>query len=476
MWSILLIAAVQMPNLALSPSINQIQTTVFPDYSLSTIQTTMQLPNLISPFLTIFFAFLIGKGILTKRGTIIAGLFIVGFTGALAIVAHSQFWQFCLLSTVLGIGLSGYISNATSLIFDNFSDEERQYISGYQTSFINGGGIVMSLCGGALAGLVWYGGYLMLLLAVPVAIIALFAIPRVKPRRDQTDKSAGQPREKLHPDVFLYSASIFIFMLIYCVGGSNISTHLAPLGSTALSGVATAIQMAGGVVCGLFFGTLSIKLRDKMMSLAFVAIFVGMMILSLFPNSVVMSFVGMLSAAWPEHDAAPVQCSPPPGGPVRAISALATSLTSCNRAGFGAFSPPWSLPTSPTPCTGTPRCCATVCGHCGPGDGGAVLPAGDVPGEESGKRELKKSTEDARSGAVLLYFYGSLSTGGDPAGNKAARTTENKASSAASYAVPSIHSPKAVSKSGILSQPFSIKLHMTLTECHMLGVVYHIIP
>ena len=337
MWSILLIAAVQMPNLALSPSINQIQTTVFPDYSLSTIQTTMQLPNLISPFLTIFFAFLIGKGILTKRGTIIAGLFIVGFTGALAIVAHSQFWQFCLLSTVLGIGLSGYISNATSLIFDNFSDEERQYISGYQTSFINGGGIVMSLCGGALAGLVWYGGYLMLLLAVPVAIIALFAIPRVKPRRDQTDKSAGQPREKLHPDVFLYSASIFIFMLIYCVGGSNISTHLAPLGSTALSGVATAIQMAGGVVCGLFFGTLSIKLRDKMMSLAFVAIFVGMMILSLFPDSVVMSFVGMFICGMAMSMMLP-QCMFSTSRVVReSNSALATSLTSCIAPGFGGF-------------------------------------------------------------------------------------------------------------------------------------------
>ena len=337
MWSILLIAAVQMPNLALSPSINQIQTTVFPDYSLSTIQTTMQLPNLISPFLTIFFAFLIGKGILTKRGTIIAGLFIVGFTGALAIVAHSQFWQFCLLSTVLGIGLSGYISNATSLIFDNFSDEERQYISGYQTSFINGGGIVMSLCGGALAGLVWYGGYLMLLLAVPVAIIALFAIPRVKPRRDQTDKSAGQPREKLHPDVFLYSASIFIFMLIYCVGGRNISTHLAPLGSTALSGVATAIQMAGGVVCGLFFGTLSIKLRDKMMSLAFVAIFVGMMILSLFPDSVVMSFVGMFICGMAMSMMLP-QCMFSTSRVVReSNSALATSLTSCIAPGFGGF-------------------------------------------------------------------------------------------------------------------------------------------
>ena len=217
------------------------------------------------------------------------------------------------------------------------SDEERQYISGYQTSFINGGGIVMSLCGGALAGLVWYGGYLMLLLAVPVAIIALFAIPRVKPRRDQTDKSAGQPREKLHPDVFLYSASIFIFMLIYCVGGSNISTHLAPLGSTALSGVATAIQMAGGVVCGLFFGTLSIKLRDKMMSLAFVAIFVGMMILSLFPDSVVMSFVGMFICGMAMSMMLP-QCMFSTSRVVReSNSALATSLTSCIAPGFGGF-------------------------------------------------------------------------------------------------------------------------------------------
>ena len=334
MWSLLLIAMVQMPTLALTPGINQIKTTVFAQQSLSAIQTAMQLPNLISPFATITLAFLIGKGILTKRTACIAGLFIVGFTGALAMVAHTQFWHLCLLSVTLGLGISGYISNATSLICDNFTQQERQFISGYQTSFINGGGIIMSLCGGALAGLMWYGGYLMLLTAIPVAIIALFAIPRVKAVKQE---KKVKKQEKLHRDVFFYSAAIFFFMLTYNVCGSNISTHLAPLGDTTLSGIATAIQMAGGVVCGLFFGKLSGKLGDKMMSLAFCAIFVGMMILSLFPNSIVMSFIGVFVTGSAMSMMLP-QCMFSTSKVVNEnTSALATSLTSCIAPGFGGF-------------------------------------------------------------------------------------------------------------------------------------------
>ena len=332
MWSLLLIAMVQMPSLALTPGINQIKTTVFADQSLSAIQTAMQLPNLISPIVTL--AFLIGKGLLTKRTACIAGLFIVGFTGALAMVAHTQFWHLCMLSLILGLGLSGYISNATSLICDNFTEDERQFISGYQTSFINGGGIIMSLCGGALAGLMWYGGYLMLLLAIPVAIISIFAIPKVKAVRQE---KKIKKHEKLHSDVFLYSAAIFFFMLIYGVCGSNISTHLAPLGDTTLSGIATAIQMAGGVVCGLFFGKLSGKLGDRMMSLAFCAIFLGLMILSFFPNSIVMSFIGVFVTGTAMSMMLP-QCMFSTSKVVNEnTSALATSLTSCIAPGLGGF-------------------------------------------------------------------------------------------------------------------------------------------
>ena len=137
--------------------------------------------------------------------------------------------------------------------------------------------------------------------------------------------------------MFFYSAAIFFFMLTYNVCGSNISTHLAPLGDTTLSGIATAIQMAGGVVCGLFFGKLSGKLGDKMMSLAFCAIFVGMMILSLFPNSIVMSFIGVFVTGSAMSMMLP-QCMFSTSKVVNEnTSALATSLTSCIAPGFGGF-------------------------------------------------------------------------------------------------------------------------------------------
>ena len=336
MWTILLIAMVQMPNLALTPSINQIQTSVFTDRSLSTIQTTMQLPNLISPFVTIITALIIGKGWVSKKTFIVAGLFLVAATGALAFVFHTEFWHLCLLSCCLGLGLSGYISTASSLLVDHFTLEQRQVISGYQTSFVNGGGILMSLCGGLLATLIWYGGYIMLLLALPVAIIGIFSIPSV--RVAKVSKTAGEKKSlKLHPDVFLFGAFIFVFMLVYNVVGSNLSTHIAGIGDTSVSGYATAVQMGGGVICGLFFGKLSGKLGDFVTGCAFLALFIGMTILSLFPNSLPMIFVGVFISGSAMSMMLP-QCLYSVSKVVDdSTSAIATSITSCICPGFGGF-------------------------------------------------------------------------------------------------------------------------------------------
>ncbi len=338
MWTILLIAMVQMPSLALTPSINQINTQVFPGTKLSTIQTVMQLPNLISPFVTITTAYFIGKGWLSKKGVIITGLFLVAFTGALSLVCHTQFWHLCLLSCCLGLGLSGYISTASSLIVDYFTLDERQVISGYQTSFINGGGILMSLCGGLLATLMWYGGYLMLLLALPVGLLALRAIPGGK-----SEKGGASGREKrkagihIHSDVFLYGGFIFVFMLVYNVMGSNLSTHIAGIGNTAAAGYATAIQMCGGVICGLFFGKLSKKFGDYTACFAFIAIFIGMMILSFFQNSLPMIFIGVFIAGTAMSMMLP-QCMFSVSKVVNEqSSALATSITSCIAPGLGGF-------------------------------------------------------------------------------------------------------------------------------------------
>lgn len=339
MWSILLIAMVQMPSLALSPSINQIKTVVFPEISLSTIQTIMQLPNFISPFITILTAYLIGKGVLAKKTVIVSGLLLVAVTGALSLVCHSQLWHYILLSACLGFGLSGYISTASSLIVDHFSVEERQKISGFQTSFINGGGILMSLCGGLLATIAWYGGYLMLMIALPVAILAIFAIPSGKANIEQTgQKAEKQTRKvKLKPDVFLYAAFIFVYMLVSNVIGSNLSTHIAGIGNTSIAGYCTAIQMCGGVICGLFFGKLSKKFGDYTATFAFLVQFIGMTLLSLFQNSLPMILLAVFIAGSGMSMMLP-QCLFSVSKVVdENSSALATSITSCIAPSGGGF-------------------------------------------------------------------------------------------------------------------------------------------
>ena len=342
MWSILLIAMVQMPNLALSPGIHQIHQ-VFSDKSLSTIQTVMNLPSFISPFVTISAAILIGKSLFTKKQIIVTGLFLVALTGVLSLFAHTQFWHLVLLNCLLGLGLSGYISNATSLIVDNFTVEERQKISGYQTSFINGGGILMSLCGGLLAPVAWHGGYLMLILALPVAIVAILAIPNLKTSAKAKDADTKSVREKirLHPDIFLYGALIFVFMCVNNVIGANASTHLATqgLGNSSVSGYITAIRMLGGVICGLVFGRLSRKLGDFTTVLAFLVIFFDMTMLSVAKN-IVTVIIGEIIGGMGMSLMLP-QCLFSVSKVVnRQSSAVATSITSCIAPSFGGFFSP----------------------------------------------------------------------------------------------------------------------------------------
>ena len=336
MWSVLLIAMVQMTNLALSPSINVIYDTVFGrKWELGTIQTVMQLPNLISPFVTIATAYLIGKGWLSKKVVIIAGLFLVAATGVLSLFCNTQFWHLVLLSICLGLGLSGYLSTATSLIVDHFSVDERQAISGFQTSFINGGGVIMSLCGGLLSTvIIGFGGYLMLLCALPVGLLALKAIPSGKKAAEEKQE---KEKVKIHGDVFLYGALIFVFMLVYNVLGSNLSVHIKDIGGSDIAGVLTAVQMLGGALVGIVFGKLSKKLGDFTTCFSFIAIFIGMMILSLFPNSLPMTFVAVIISGTAMSLMLP-QCLFSVSKVVNSSSsALATSITSCIAPSGGGF-------------------------------------------------------------------------------------------------------------------------------------------
>ena len=295
MVTILIIALVQMPILALTPAYNLIQTTAFSDKTLAQIQTVMGMTNLVSPLTSIVVAFLINRGKATKKGAVVLGLLLLSLTGLLALLQHTQYWNLFALSIFLGLSTGCFMTNAFGLMFDNFEDEFRQKVAGYQTSMINLGGILFSLVGGVLATVMWYGGYLLLLAGLPIAILALITVPYYK---SPSAKITGEYTEKskLNPRVFYYAAITFLFMMFYNVGGANISTHIEQLGNSATAGILVAVQMGGGVVSGIFFGRLSERLKDMVLVLACTFLFIGYLLIGVFASSLVVIGIGVFIA------------------------------------------------------------------------------------------------------------------------------------------------------------------------------------
>jgi MFS family permease len=340
MGTILLVALLQMAQITLNPAIATI-VGVFPSQDLKSVQEALALISIVSMLSGVVSAPLISRGVFTKRAAMLAGLALLGATGVCSAFLHTEFWHLQLLSVMVGAAMGLFIVNTASIFFDNFTDEERQPIAGYQTSCINAGGIFWNLAGGILCTLVWYGGYLMLMLALPVAVLAWFTVPKTeKPKkREKTDA----PRAKMKPMIYYYCAILGIFMAIYNVTGANISTHLEQAGfmNPALAGFASAAQMAGGVCCGLLFGKLSAKLGDLLLACACLALVVGFALLGLFPNSLAVTFIAMFVAGMSLSCTAPRVMFAVSALANLDTSAVASALANSIAPSLGAFVSPY---------------------------------------------------------------------------------------------------------------------------------------
>ncbi|MCF0121480.1 MAG: MFS transporter [Oscillospiraceae bacterium] len=290
--TVMAIALIQMPTLALNPAIQQIQANVFPAYTLAQVQTAMSLSSFVSPCMAIVSAIIVNNRLVTKRNVLATGLFTLAFTGILALLLHTEFWHLIVLSVVLGCASGLFLSNAFGLIFDYFEANEREAVAGYQTSCVNIGGILMGIVGGVLAKAMWYGGYLVLLLGLPVGILVLISVPNRKvPEKKKTGEKRGV-FAGITPRVFYYSITVMFFMMVYTVCGSNLSTHIKDFGDSVAAGFATSCGMVGGVVSGIVFGKVSQKFKDWTQVIATMCIVIGLTILS-FAKTMPLVYVGV---------------------------------------------------------------------------------------------------------------------------------------------------------------------------------------
>jgi MFS family permease len=294
MWTVYIVALVQMVGVALSPAIEQMKTVVFSQYSLSAIQTALSLPGLIIPTVGLITAELMRRALVTKKAVVVAGLFTLGAAGLLSLVMHDRFWHVIFLCALMGVSAGCYLSTVLSIMMDRFTPDERRTVAGHQAVFVNMGGFLVGLAGGALASWKWYGGFLVALVGIPIGVMSLMTLPKEN-RKSRAAENKGKLRTHLGSEVFFLAAILTVFMMLFVVCNGNIAVHLTLAGfeNTTLIGLVAAAQMAGGAALGLFFVRISSALKYALPAAAFFMLFISYTVLNVFHGSLVLQFIGV---------------------------------------------------------------------------------------------------------------------------------------------------------------------------------------
>lgn len=252
----------------------------------------MALSGIVSPFASLLSAFLIRRGILSKRAVLSFGLFALGSCGIFSLILHRHFLCLGFLGALIGLAVGCYSPTITSVMVDSFSGDECRKLAGYQAVFMGIGAAALSISCGFLTKKIWFSGYLLLSVALPVAALSLLAVPGIKtPARNTPSYRSSLPHGVLY-----YALAVFLLLFIFSVGTGNISVHFGNAGIKRFAlaaGFAAAVQMLGSALFGLCFRPLSERLGDMLIPLSFLLAGSGLLILDIFDYSLPLMYLGI---------------------------------------------------------------------------------------------------------------------------------------------------------------------------------------
>lgn len=216
----------------------------------------------------------------TRKRTVLIGEGILVLTALTALVYHSSIYCVMCYSALTGISAALILPAVGSAIIDCFEAPYRARLSGWQSILSSVGGIWFSLLGGFLAGIKWYALYLIFLLAVPVAVLTVCMYPKDqnKPAGKKAEDTKGR---NVHKIMIKYGLIAIAYVVTFGVFMANIAMFIAEekIGTQAQAGWIGALSMLGGMLGGLAFRRLYVRLGRGIFVLTFAGAAVGQMLL-----------------------------------------------------------------------------------------------------------------------------------------------------------------------------------------------------
>ena len=155
------------------------------------------------------------------RRPYIVALIGYGLAGGSGLLINS-YWVLLASRACLGIALAGIFTAINVLILNTYEGPERDRIMGWRGSAQSFGGIIWPLIGGALGGFSWHLPFAVYMLAIPIGMVAMAAVPEPEihqqrgPRNDDGTSVFKVFRES--PDLLvIYGLMFFANILLYVI-------------------------------------------------------------------------------------------------------------------------------------------------------------------------------------------------------------------------------------------------------------------
>jgi len=219
-----------------------------------------------------------------RRPYIIA-LICYGLAGGSGLVIHS-FWVLLASRACLGIALAGIFTAINVLILNMYDGIERDRVMGWRGSAQSFGGVIWPLLGGLLGGFSWRFPFAVYLLAVPIGLAAMAAVPEpVVQHRPGVESGAGKTVFRFFAEKpvllviygLMFSANILLYAIVIFLpqlleGFGITSTFRIGLFITAMTGSAGVTAFIYGKIRSRFSYRTIVTIAAALWAAAFITI------------------------------------------------------------------------------------------------------------------------------------------------------------------------------------------------------------
>lgn len=246
------------------------------------------LPTLFTVIATALAGSVMGKKVKYRTLAIAAG--VLYLIGGCAPALFDNYAGMLVCRAILGFGLGLMAPLGNALIVGNYKGQKQASLLGYGTLFMNGGGIILQMLGGALAEMNWqlvFWGHAFGL----IGLVMAFFLPEPDAPAAVPEAASAGKKEKMGKAVWLIAILFIVFNILNYPIMLNISTlfEIRNAGGATVAATGLSLYTVAGCVAGLVFGTLFKFAKRWCIALGYILCGLGALCIYVGQNAAIMT-------------------------------------------------------------------------------------------------------------------------------------------------------------------------------------------